>query len=207
MITTVTPDVLVRLQDPALDARITAAFAEDATSGDAARLLAEVREAASAAELSAGAARKHALDPLLSGDDLKLARREMEDAKFKQDRLQEASAKLSERIEALKTLEADDRTWAEHERVEAERDRLAGEMERMAEPIMQIAHLVSRIAVCDCEIGRHNATSKSRFGYIRPVLSGAAPAIVVMLGDAIIWDTFIAVAALRAPPALVVRVA
>jgi hypothetical protein len=193
-------DVLQRLPDPALDARITAAFAEDATSGDAASLLAEVKEATSAAQLAAETARKHALDPLLSGDDLKLARRDMEDAAFTRDRLHEAGKKLAERIAALKTLEADSRMWAEHERVEAERDRLAEEMERMADPIAHIAHMVSRIAICDREIGRLNATSASRFGYIRPVLSGAAPAISALLADAIVSDAFIAVARLRAPP-------
>jgi hypothetical protein len=92
-----------------LDGRIAAAFSDDANSDEAARLLAEVKEAAFAAELAAETARKHALDPLLSGDDLKLARREMLDAAFKWDRLQEASAKLTERVEALKALEADRR--------------------------------------------------------------------------------------------------
>ena len=115
-----------------LDGRIAAAFSDDAKSGDAARLLAKVKEATSAAELAAETARKHALDPLLSGDDLKLARREMDDAAFKQHRLQEASAKLAERVEALKALESDRRMQAEHERVLDERDRLAEEMERMA---------------------------------------------------------------------------
>jgi hypothetical protein len=115
-----------------LDGRIAAAFSDDAKSDDAARLLAEVKETTSAAELAAETARKHALDPLLSGDDLKLARREMDDFAFKRDRLQEASAKLTERVEALKALEADRRLQAEHERVSAERDRLAEEMERMA---------------------------------------------------------------------------
>jgi hypothetical protein len=183
-----------------LDGRIAAAFSDDAKSGDAARLLVEVKEATSAAELAAETARKHALDPLMSGDDLKLARREMDDAAFKQDRLQEASAKLAERVEALKALEADRRMLAEHERVLAERDRLAEEMECMAGPIMKIAHTVSRIAVCDREIGRLNAISALRFGYIRPVLSGAAPAITALFQDALVWDTFIAVAGLQAPP-------
>ena len=73
-----------------LDGRIAAAFSEDAKSGDVARLLAEVKTVTSAAEAAAETARKHALDPLLSGDDLKLARREMDDAAFKRDRLQEA---------------------------------------------------------------------------------------------------------------------
>jgi hypothetical protein len=88
--------------------------------------------------------------------------------------------------------------WAEHERVLAERDRLAGEMESMAEPIMQIAHLVSRIEACDREIGRLNATSKSRFGYIRPVLLGAAPAVAALFRDCLISDAFVAVAGLQA---------
>jgi hypothetical protein len=188
------------LPDAALDARIAVAFVEDAKSVDVGRLLGEVEAAAIAADAAADEARGRALDPRLSRDDVKLARREMEDAAFTRDRLHEAGAKLAERVEALKALEADRRMQAEHERVEAERDRLAEEMERMAEPIMKIADLVSQIAVCDHEIGRHNATSKSRFGYIRPVLSGAAPAIVVMFGDAIVSDTFIAVARLQSAP-------
>jgi hypothetical protein len=183
-----------------LDARIGAVFGGDAESGDAARLLAEVKEATSAAELAAEMARKHALDPLLSGDDLKLARREMEDAAFTRDRLHEAGTKLGERVEALKALEADRRMRAEHERVSAERDRLAEEMERMAEPIAQIAHTVSRIAICDREIGRLNATSTAKFGHIRLVLSGAAPAITALFQDAVVWDAFTAVAGLQSPP-------
>jgi hypothetical protein len=206
MITMIASDVFQRLPDPTeLDARIVAAFAEDATSSDAARLLAEVKEATSAAELAAETARKHALDPLLSGDDLKLARREMDDAAFKQDRLHEASAKLTERVEALKALEADRRLQAEHERVLAERDRLAEEMERMAEPIVKIAHTVSRIEICDREIGRLNATSTARFGHIPMVLSGAAAPIATLFRDALIWDAFIAVAGLQPLPAAVVR--
>ena len=183
-----------------LDTRIGAVFGGDAESSDAARLLAEVKEATSAAELAAETARKHALDPLLSGDALKLARREMEDAAFARDRLHEAETKLAERIEALMSLEVDRRLQAAHERVEAERDQLFGEMENMADAIAQIAHTVSRIAICDREIGRLNATSTSRFGYVLPVLSGAAPAAAVLFGDAIVWDTFIAIARLQSPP-------
>jgi hypothetical protein len=193
-------DVLQRLPDAALDARIGAVFGADAESGDAARLLAEVKEATSAAELAAETARKHALDPLLSGDDLKLARREMEDAAFTRDRLHEAGKKLAERFEALKALEADRRMSAEHERVLAERDRLAEEMERMAEPIMQIAHLVSQIEACDREIGRLNARAALRHGRIPLVLAGATPAITALFQDVLVWDSFIAVARLKSPP-------
>jgi hypothetical protein len=126
----ITPDVLARVPDPELDGRIAEALSsDDAKSSDAACLLAEVKEAVSAAEVAAETAKKHALDPLLSGDDLKIARREMEDAAFTRDRLHEAGTKLAERIEALKSVEADSRMWAEHERVLAERDKLAEEME------------------------------------------------------------------------------
>jgi hypothetical protein len=149
-----------------LDGRITAAFSDDAKSADAARLLAEVKEATAAAELAAETARKHSLDPVLSGDDLKLARREMDDASFLRDRLTEAASRLGERVTELKALEADRRMWAEHERVLDERDRLAEEMERMADPIAQIAHLVRQIEACDREIGRLNAISAAKFGHI-----------------------------------------
>jgi hypothetical protein len=73
-------------------------------------------------------------------------------------------------------------------------------MERMAEPILQIAHLVVEIEAVDRVGGRLNATSASRFGYIRPVLSGAAPAITALFQDALVWDMFIAVAGLQPPP-------
>ena len=70
----------------------------------------------------------------------------------------------------------------------------------MAEPIARIAHLVRQIDLCDREIGRLNATSALGLGYIRPVLSGAAPAVAILFGDAIVWDAFIAVAGLKEPP-------
>ena len=113
--------------------------------------------------------------------------------------LREAGTKLAERVEALKALEADRPLQAEYERVLAERDRLAEEMGGMADPIAQIAHTVGRIAICDREIGRLNATSTSRFGYLRPVLSGAARAVTALFQEGVVWDVFIAVAALQAP--------
>jgi hypothetical protein len=79
--------------------------------------------------------RGRALDPLFPRDDAKLARREMEDAGFVRDRLHEAGKKLAERIDALKSLEADRCMRAEREHVLTERDQLAEEMERMADPI------------------------------------------------------------------------
>ena len=145
-----------------------------------------------AAEAAAEDARERALDPLV--DDAIVARATMDDAAFKRDRLIEAAKRLGKRVDELKALEADRRMRAEHERVLAERDRLAEEMERMADPIAQIAHLVSRDRTFDREIGRLNATSTSRFGYIPLVLAGQRPLSRPCFGDAVVWDAFAAVA-------------
>ena len=91
-----------------------------------------------------------------------------------------------------------ERQQAAHEQVSAERAKLAEAMDRMAEPIVQIAQIVGQIDRCDREIGRLNATSV-RLGHIRPVLSGTAPALAALFGDAIVWDAFIAVAGLQSP--------
>jgi hypothetical protein len=127
----------------------------------------------------------------------------MEDAAFTRDRLHEAGAKLAEWVEALEALEADRRSWAEHERVLDGTGPSRRRDGRMADAIAQIAHTVRRIDICDREIRRLNATTK--FGYIRSVLSGAAPAITALFQDALVWDTFIAVAGLQPPPAAGVR--
>jgi hypothetical protein len=178
-----------------LDARIAAAFAGDARSDDVRRLLADVETAAKAAEAAAEEARVRALDPLV--EDVIGARRAMDDAAFKRDRLIEAVKRLGVRIDELKALEKERAQRAEHERVSAERNRLAEEIERMSEPMVQIAHLVRQIDLCDREIGRVNATSALGFGYICPVLSGSAPVIAALFREALVWDAFIAVAGLR----------
>jgi hypothetical protein len=184
-----------------LGLRIVSAIAQDAKSGDVARLLAEVEAAASAAEIAADTARKEALDPLLSGEDLKLARREMDDTSFRRDRLREAASKLAQRVEALKALEQDRAQRAEHDRILAERNRLAEEMKGMAESIMNIADLVREMDECEREIGRINATSSLQLGHIPLVLSGAAPATIALFQDAVVWDAFIAVASLQSKAA------
>jgi hypothetical protein len=165
-------DVLARLPDAApakapeeLDARITGAFAEDAKSVDVSRLLPEVEAAATAADAAAEEARTRALDPLLSPDEVKLARRDWEDAAFTRDRLCEAGKKLAERIKALKALERDRAQRAEHDRVLADRNGLAEEMGHMAEHIVRIAHLVSKIEACD------RGSTQRRLGLATSLLS------------------------------------
>ena len=156
-----------------LDGRIAAAFAENAKSGEVRAVVPDVEAAAKEAEAAADDARARALDPLV--EDVIVARRAMDDTAFKRDQLTEAAKRLAVRVDELKALEADRRLQAEHERISAERDRLAEDMDRMAEPIVQIARLVRQIDQCHREIGRFNATSTAKLGYIRPTLAGAAP--------------------------------
>jgi hypothetical protein len=162
-----------------MDARIAVAFADDARSDSVSGLLAEVEAAASAAEADSEAARARALDPLVSSDGAVVARREMDDAAFKRDRLREAARKLSERVAAVRALEADRHAHAEHERVLTEKNRLVGEMERMSEPVAQISRLVSEIDLFDREIKSFNLTPK-RIGYIRPILSGGSSFLEIL---------------------------
>jgi predicted RNase H-like nuclease (RuvC/YqgF family) len=156
--------------------------------------MADVEAAAKLAEAAAEDARARALDPLVA--DVIVARREMDDAAFKRDRLTEAAKRLGARVEELKALEKYRAEREEHQRVSAERERLAAEFGRMTEAIVEIGRLVREIDLCDREIGRLNATSAMQQGYIPLVLSGAAPAIKALFQDVVVWDAFISVARL-----------
>jgi hypothetical protein len=195
-VTTMTaPEALA--PDQVLDTLIAAAFSDGAKSSDVSALLPEVKAAAKAADAAAAEARTRALDPSLVGEDAKVARREMDDTSFLRDRLTEAASRLGERVAELKTLEADRRLWADHARLSAERDRLAERMAGLADPIAQIAHTVAEISTCDGQIKQLN--TKARGAYIPPVLSRAPLHIQALFGEALVLDSFIAIAR-RWPP-------
>jgi hypothetical protein len=80
-----------------LDARIAAAFANGARSTDVATTIHDTEHGIASATEQAEQARNRALDPILSGSELKDARAAMDDAAFKRDRLQAALEKLRER--------------------------------------------------------------------------------------------------------------
>ena len=110
-----------------LDARIAAAFANDAKSNDVAALIKDSEHAAASASDLAEQARNHALDPVLSGAELKDARECMDDAAFKRDRLQAALGKLRERRAELKDQEENARRQVAYDKAKAVRDDLARE--------------------------------------------------------------------------------
>jgi chromosome segregation ATPase len=89
----------------------------------------------------------------LSSSDVAEARRQMEDAAFRRDRLQAAVARLRERLDELKAQEEDQRRQLVYDRVKAERDKLAAELADLYPGIEQkLRELLPRIAANDREI-------------------------------------------------------
>jgi len=155
---TARPLALVR----SLDDRIAAAFEDGATSASIrqlsdlgfvrADLIREVEAASVAAGEASDAARQRALDPRLSPARVAEARREMDDAAFSRDRLQEAVRRLGERLKDLQQQEERARRRADRARVVAERDALAAELAEVYPPLSeQLADLAARIAANDAE--------------------------------------------------------
>jgi hypothetical protein len=136
-----------------LDARIAAAFGDGSKSNEVTALIRETEAAALSAGEAAERARKRALDPALSADDVAEARRQMEDAAFRRERLQTAVMRLRERHKEVKEEEEDQRRRLAYERVKTERDKLAAELANIYPGIEQkLRELLPRIAANDREV-------------------------------------------------------
>ena len=108
-----------------LDARIAAAFADGTRSNDVSNLLIDTEHGIASATEQAEQARNRALDPILSGSELKDARSCMDDAAFKRNRLQAAVGKLRERLAQLNDQEENARRQVAYDKAEVVRDELA----------------------------------------------------------------------------------
>ena len=140
-----------------LDARIAAAFANGAKSNDVATLIKDTERAAASASDMAEQARNHALDPTLSGFELTDARKCMDDAAFKRDRLQAALGKLRERLAELKDQEENARRQVAYDKAKAVRDELAEELADLYPAFAQkLAELLARVAINDAEVDSIN---------------------------------------------------
>jgi DNA repair exonuclease SbcCD ATPase subunit len=111
-----------------LDDRIAAAFADSVKSSDVSALIAEAEGAAIASGEVAERARERALDPKLAANAVAEARREMDDAAFKRERLKTALSRLQVRLKEAKAREENERRWLVYKRIETERDRLVAEL-------------------------------------------------------------------------------
>jgi hypothetical protein len=89
----------------------------------------------------------------LSGSQLKDARKCVNDAAFKRDRLQAALGKLGERLKQLQEQEENARRQVIYDKLKAERDQLAKEYADLYPPLAQkLAELLSRVAANDREV-------------------------------------------------------
>jgi hypothetical protein len=136
-----------------LDDRIASVFAGSAQSGVIAALIAEAEGAAVASGESAERARQRALDPALMANAVAEARREMDDAQFKRERLQTAVTRLQARLKEVKAEEENRRRWTVYEKLKAERDRLAAELKAIYPAIeAKLGKLISDLEKNEREI-------------------------------------------------------
>jgi hypothetical protein len=141
-----------------LDDRIAAAFRDDATSDGVKDLITETEAAAVAAGEAAERARERALSPALTPKDVTAARREMDDAAFRRDRMQTAVTQLKERLRAVTALEENERRRIFYDRAKATRDLLAAELKASYPGIeSQLRQLITKIEANDREIEFVNA--------------------------------------------------
>lgn len=146
-----------------LDDQIATAFLPGAKSESVIPLIAEAEAAAISAGEAAEHARDRALDPALAAEVVAAARREMEDAAFRRDRMQRAAIKLRERATELRDQEEDRRRWLAYEKAKAERDKLAVELKNAYPTIaLHLADLVARIDANDGELERINTKARPK---------------------------------------------
>jgi hypothetical protein len=136
-----------------LDDRIAAAFDEGSKSDDFASLIQDVEAAAITADDVALQARDRALDPAQRAAEVTTARREMDDATFRRDRLQMAVKRLRERLLVVRAAEENHRRQRDYEKAVVVRDKLAQELTRVyPQAAATLADLLGRIEASDREL-------------------------------------------------------
>ena len=131
-------------------ARIATAFADGAKSNDVATLIVDTEHGMASASDRAEHARNRALDPTLSSSELTDARKCMDDAAFRRDRLQAAFGKLRERLAQLKDEEENARRQVVYDKAEAVRDELANELADLYPAFAEkLVELLARVVVND----------------------------------------------------------
>jgi hypothetical protein len=138
-------------------------FGDGAKSSEVAALIRETETASLSAGEAAERARMRALDPALSANGVADARRQMDDAEFRRERLQTEVTRLRERLKEVKEEEEDQRRQLCYDRLKAERDKLAAELVDIYPGFAQkLADLLPRIAANDREVEYINAHALPR---------------------------------------------
>ena len=139
---------------PDLETRIADAFGADLTSKHLADLLAEVAQADQDAKLASEKANETALDPATRPDAVAQARKDMEDADFRQRRFERATAKLIELKIAAAQRELDTIRKAERESALAQRDMMVKDLEEYDALSQRIANLMKRLQSSNALVGQ-----------------------------------------------------
>jgi hypothetical protein len=149
-----------------IDQRIAAAFGNKVASAEVANLITDVEMALIEAGEASHLARSQAMWPALPVDEVAIARKLMEDAQFRQSRLEIAIVKLRERVAWLKSQEQDAERRVAYDKVKEERDQLAEELaDTYPELASKLAELLHRVVANDAEI----AGLKLPTGRVRPL--------------------------------------
>jgi hypothetical protein len=141
-----------------LDDRIAFTVKGGVKSDDVRVLIVEAEAACIASDQAANQARTRALDPALTANDVAEARRQMEDAAFRRERLQVAVARLGERLREVMLQEKNERWLIAYEKARSERDGLAAKLKATYPTIeVQLAELLAQIEMNDREIEAINS--------------------------------------------------
>jgi hypothetical protein len=141
---------LKTVNEDSIDTRIRDAFSDGTSSDTIAALIEEAERVALRSNDEASAARERALDPSLPSNEVIAARRAMDDALFRRDRLQTAAAKLRPRLYEVRANEDNVRHLAEYEKATAERDKLVVELRDLYPKLAdQLQELLSGVAAND----------------------------------------------------------
>jgi polyribonucleotide nucleotidyltransferase len=136
-----------------LDNRIASAFSDGVTWENVKVLIVEAEAASLASGEAAERARQRALDPALTAIDVAEARRQMEDAAFRRERLQTAVTRLQDRLKEVGAQERDQRRRIAYEKAKVERDKLAEELKAIYPSFeAKLRDLLPRIAENDRQI-------------------------------------------------------
>ncbi|WP_313522253.1 hypothetical protein [Shinella sp.] len=143
---------------PDLETRIADAFGSTKlNSTDIGTLLAEVALADGTAKEASARAHQIALDPATRPDAVARARKEMEDANFRRDRMEIATAKLGELKADAVNREKLEESARERDAAAAERDQLAKDLAQYEMHAEKIVALLVRLSASNARIGDFNS--------------------------------------------------
>jgi hypothetical protein len=140
-----------------LETRIADAFGAKLSSAQLADLLAEVAQADQEAKDASERASQIALDPATRPDAVSQARREMEDANFRRDRMERATVKLGELRSGALAREQLEEAQKERAAATAERDQLAKDLAEYEVLSGKIVKLLERLRASNARIGEFNS--------------------------------------------------